>query len=271
MKYVIGDFGMTETAFWNSIIFTTIIALIGVVISILVSYFAIKKITAKNKEQLNEINDKAMDAQIELNKQQLANLDILTTNQAHLQTELFEQNEELTKKQLVASLNANAQLTWINDVRQLVALYITATTKLSLTLSSLYASHKILSDSEDRAITRGYDLENVLIDDYAPVILQRYQNDLTNYTVHKEAYDRQQSEINELATRLNLYFGSKPEHDLLRTKVRWFLTAERDFFKSIEEVDDLTAIKLSRQYASNIDDLSESFRHYFDSLLTTDM
>ncbi|WP_314064100.1 hypothetical protein [uncultured Vagococcus sp.] len=267
MKYVIDDFNMTETAFWNSIIFTTIIAIIGVVIAVGLSYLVIKKISAKNLEQLTELSDKTIDAQRELNKQQLAKQETLNSSQTHLQTELLKQNEQLTNNQLSASLKAQAQIEWVTDVRKLVADYITATTSLSQTLASLYAGHKILTDSENRAIDRGYDLETIAIDAYSPMILQRYQNDRDNYATSKGLYDRQQGVIIELATRLNLFFGNNPDHEELRGKIRWFLKAERDFFKFIEEADDLSAVKLSRQYTNNIDDLSESFRRHFHKVL----
>lgn len=269
MKYVISDFNMTETAFWNSIIFTTIIAIIGVIIAVALSYFVIKKLTTKNLEQLTELNEKTVDAQTELNKQQLASQETLNASNHQLLTELFKQQEVLSNQQLTASLKAKAQLDWVTEVRHLVARYITDTTTLSHTLASLYASHKILTDSENRAISRGYDLEDVTIDAYSPVVLQRYQNDRDNYGSTKTAYDRQQGVIIELATQLNLYFGTNPEHEALRSKIRWFLTAERDFFKYIEDADDLAAIKLSRQYTNNIEDLSESFRRHFDSIITT--
>lgn len=269
MKYVIDDFNMTETAFWNSIIFTTIIALIGVVMAVGLSYLVIKKVSAKNLEQLAELSDKTLDAQRELNKKQLANQEALNTSNSHLQTELLKQSEQLTNKQLTAATNAQAQLEWVKDVRKLVADYITATTKLSQTLASLYAGHKILTDSENRAIDRGYDLENLTIESYSPMVLQRYQQDRDNYAKSKEVYDRQQAVIIELATRLTLFFGTNPDQQQLRSKVRWFLTAERDFFKHIEDADDLAAIKLSRQYANNIDDLSDSFRRHFDNVLNS--
>ena len=269
MKYVIDDFNMTETAFWNSIIFTTIIAIIGVVIAVGLSYLVIKKIVSKNIEQLSELSDKTIESQRELYQQQLANQEALNTNNTQLQTELLNQNERLMNTQLVSSLDARAQIDWVRDVRKLVAEYITATTKLSQTLASLYAGHKILTDSENRAVDRGYDLETVTIDDYSSMILQRYQSDRDNYAITKNLYDQQQMIIIKLATQLNLFFGTNPDHEVLRGKIRWFLTAERDFFKHIEEADDLAAIKLSRQYANNIDDLSESFRRHFDKVLNS--
>lgn len=68
MEYVIDFFDLTPISFWDSNFITLLIALLGVVISIGLTYCVNKRLNEQNLEEQNKMNSKNLICQIKLDR-----------------------------------------------------------------------------------------------------------------------------------------------------------------------------------------------------------
>lgn len=229
MKYNIDFNNITDSHWWDSNLTTAIIALIGVIASVVITYYTNKKAAERDKKVQKELQDRLLETQGNNEKAAIEARQEFEEKLAKSQ-QAFE--ERMTKIQIDANLRSSARIKWIQKVREEASQFI------SLAIMIQGMINNVLKDNSK---STDFNFEYNMIRDKIEL-------------------------FNKSKMLLMLYFGNNKENDLIVTKINsvYSVIATNATRYSSSDIDQkIKESETSEKSATEtIDDLSDSLRLY---------
>lgn len=184
MNYNIDFVDKTPIDFWNSNLMTAILAFIGVLFSVGLTFIINKKLASRNEKVQKELLEKQIDAEKIASEKHQTFEDWLAQNQRNFE-------ERMAQKQIDANLKASARIDWIQKVRLVETEFINNANVFSMYATSVFSTAKSFS----------YDPYNDEKTSYYFDLINKYIEQSTSHF----------SEARKNAVLLKLYFGTGSE------------------------------------------------------------
>lgn len=226
MKYNIDFNNITDSHWWDSNLTTAIIALIGVIASVVITYYTNKKAAERDKKAQKELQDRLLETQGNNEKEAIEARQEFEEKLAKSQ-QAFE--ERMTKIQIDANLRASARIKWIQKVREASSSFLSSVLKLKGLTNERIGSINPQTSKE---------LDDKIIDE-----LNQFQ---------------------EKRLLLKLYFGTNTENNKVVDDIENINTIVSQFIES-QQTDTLNQNNYEssmKDIDENVDTFNENMRKY---------